>query len=201
MNFLVLGEAGSGKDTFADILTEYSPGYHRYAFGDEIRNVCRTLREHGIVSTELQLLKLFNRKSPKGLLDKLFEFQKIPEEYPKDRKLLQELGTYCRLHDDYIWIRKVQDRTKGKDNIIITDCRRLIEFNSFENYIKVYIESTLENRIERLKKRDGIVDIQMFNHPAELEIRGLKSLCDYVVENNGSLDEFRKQIKEVLKLC
>ena len=192
MNFILVGEICSGKDTFAELL----PHFHRLAFGDEIGLVCRNLRINGVRGAYLQLAKLFE-VTPVNLLRNLEIFSRISKDCGKERKLKQELGTWCREQDNNIWIRRVQQQCK--DNIVITDCRRKSEFDAFPNYISVFIDATLETRMERLKERDGVVDISMFQHKAEREIQSLRSRCDFIVENNGTREELQEKIQEVLK--
>lgn len=194
--FILIGEAGSGKDTFANIL----PEYHRFAFGDEIALVCRNLRVNGVQAAYQQLVPMFNFNPPSDLLEKLTEFREIPRKGTKERKLKQAIGTYCRLWRDDIWTAPVREKVKKYDNVVITDCRRLSEFDMFPEFTSVYIDAALEVRLKRLKERDGYADVRDFDHPAEQEIRLLKHQCDYIVENNGTLEKLRKEIKEVLNV-
>ena len=126
-------------------------------------------------------------------MKKLALFRSIPQGGLKDRLLKQELGTYCRDYDDLIWIRPVLLQAKKLQNVIITDCRRIVEFNSFfPEFTSVYIDATEAVRLERLKSRDGYTG--SLHHAAESEIKGLKELCDYCIMNNGGLEDFKKEV-------
>ena len=193
---IITGECGSGKDTIADILgSEYS----RFAFADELKLVCRNLRVNGVHAAFGQLRNLFEWNPPANLLRKLEELQQIPKHDEKDRRILQELGEWCRSIDSNIWIRPVRNNSHYLRNVIVTDMRKLHEFNSFPDFTSVYIDAPLPLRLERLRKRDGAVDELALKHKAESEIELLRSKCNHVVNNSGTLDELRLQVEEILK--
>ena len=191
MNIILIGPAGSGKDTIFELLEPR--GYQRYAFGDNIRLVARTLRINGVQPAYHLLYQMFDWNPPPNLLRKLEEFRQIPED-TKDRKLLQELGTYCREYDDYIWLRPVSQHAQYKDNMCITDCRRKTEFESFSSFTSIYIDGPYELRLERLRQRDGSVDELALKHKAEQEIESLRDRCTYKVHNSGSLWDLKFQL-------
>lgn len=196
MNLILISPAGGGKDTVFSCLPQ---NYRRYAFGDNIRLVARNLRINGVQPAYSQLRQMFDLNPPPNLLRKLEEFRRIPQD-TKDRKLLQELGTYCREYDDYIWIRPVSHAAEFEGNMIITDCRRKIELESFPRFTSVYIDTPYELRLERLRERDGSVDELALQHKAEQEIESLRSRCDYTVDNSGTLEDLKRGLSSCLGL-
>ena len=202
-DFILIGQAGSGKDTTYEVMNSIEPKYQRLAFGDAIRDVSTYIRKSSspIVPYELMKSLFYPRLPPKSLQSKLYELQRVPYEPPKDRKLLQELGTWAREYDDEIWMRVVSDAMKNASHIpyVITDCRRRSELTKFRNLISVYIECPEDIRLERLKKRDVTFDEVSLHHKAEREIPSLREDCDFIVYNDGDMDYLREQLEELLK--
>ena len=203
-DFILIGQAGAGKDTAYEIMNSIEPKYQRLAFGDAIRDVSTYIRKSSspIVPYELMKSLFYPRLPPKSLQSKLYELQRVPYEPPKDRRLLQELGTWAREYDDEIWMRVVGDAMKRSDSAasyVITDCRRRSELTKFRNLISVYIECPEDIRLERLKKRDVTFDKASLRHKAEQEIPSLRDDCDFIVYNDGDMDYLREQLDELLK--
>ena len=204
-DFILIGQAGSGKDTAYEIMNSIEHSYKRLAFGDAIRDVATYIRKSSspIVPYELMKSLFYPRLPPKSLQSKLYELQQIPYEPPKDRRLLQELGTWAREYDDEIWMRVVKDAMKrsvdSAVSYVITDCRRRSELTKFRNLISVYIECPEDIRLERLKKRDVTFDTEALHHKAEREIPSLREDCDFVLYNDGDMDYLREQLEELLK--
>ncbi len=72
----------------------------------------------------------------------------------------------------------------------------------------VYIEASIENRFERIKKRgenpdDATKTLEQFKKDqegeADVQIRNMKEYADFVVDNNGTFEELYKQIDEIIK--
>ncbi len=198
MNIILIGTAGSGKDEFFRCLQNCDQRFKRYAFGDPIRLVARNLRINGVEPAYSQLYQLFQMNPPPNLLRKLKELREIPKTDEKDRRLLQELGTYCREYDDYIWLRDIRETAQHKDYMCITDCRRKTELESFPDFISIYIDAPYAVRIERLRQRDRSVDELALKHKAEQEIELLKPMCNFTITNDGTLDELKVQLEEIL---
>jgi dephospho-CoA kinase len=142
---------------------------------------------------------MFNMSPPPNLWRKLEEFRSIPKHDDKDRKLLQELGTYSREYDDNIWLRPIRELANYKDNMCITDCRRQWEFHMFQEFTSLYIDAPYELRLERLRKRDGSVDELALKHKAEQEIESLREQCDFIVDNSSTIGHLQEQLEEIIK--
>jgi len=196
-NFILVGAMASGKDEVAKIMR----GYLRVAFGDEIRAIAKALRIDGVDRAYCCLCRLFDYRPPGDLREKLQGMQNIPKRNEKDRELLQELGTYCRMHYDLIWVRTVLDKISKDSNYVITDCRRRTELESClqEGFVPIYIDADLEIRKQRLLDRDGGYDEKAFSHVAEIEIPELRHSCKWFIENNGTREELAEKVKAILK--
>jgi dephospho-CoA kinase len=189
---------GSGKDAFGDYLVK-KYGYRKLAFADELKSICKDIRDGYLMKAIAKLTDAFNYDPPVSTTNMIYEFAKYPIEKGKDRKLLQDLGMWARGHMENIWISVVKKRVKSQGDIqfCICDCRLENEFNAFPDYIRVYIDADLETRRERIIARDGKHDKSTEEHVSELEIDNMRELCDLIVDNNGSIEELYKQIDEL----
>lgn len=196
MNIFVCGEVGSGKDTVAACL----PYHDRLAFGDEVRLVAANLRINGVVSAFLQASSMLSGEPPNDLMRILKRYERIPRT-KKDRELLQELGTYLKSIDNEVWIRAIVTKMKPNMQYIITDVRYRDEFDALKKlgFIGVYVDSPRELRIERLKMRDGDHNVSSESHKAESQITSLRELCDYKVNNIGTVADLKVQVDEIIK--
>lgn len=118
---------------------------------------------------------------------------------PKKRKLLNQI-----LHPR---IKEEMDRRtkeigqKDPQAIVVIDAPLIIELGNQRDMDKlIVVASTQTQQIKRLKERDGvspeaalrIISSQM---PVEEKVK----LADYVIRNEGSIEEAKKRAKEVFK--
>lgn len=192
MSFILCGEIASGKDTVAEIL-----GLPQLSFGTELKRTAAILENEGETQCLDCIYDLLDGIVPTQIMYQLVKFRKLPVE-PKSRLLLQELGTYLRKFDSDVWIRPVLQQAQNKE-VTIVDCRYLRELQSFSDFVSIYIDCPLDIRIERVKTRDGQVDLEMFNRPAEQEIKLLKPKVDFVVDNSKDKVYLELQLKEIQK--
>jgi len=100
---------------------------------------------------------------------------------------------------------------KSEAEIVVVDgVRRLpdmIQLEMNERFYFVYVEATPETRYERLTKRRQNADDEtktpmQFAKDAKLEtesqIRDLKERADFVISNDGTLEELQKQIDDAV---
>ena len=189
-NFIICGELGSGKDTVASLLS----CHEQVAFADKLKHIAYTLRSQGPGLAAYEMKQLL----PKVPLDQIVSdfveaVNRFPYDPPKDRPLLQWLGTdYGRSFDNDIWIKalkqKLQNYTK---EVIVTDCRFRNELYAFPDYVSVYIDIAPEIQEERVTLRDGSFDPTRRTHISETGVRELRKYCDYIIPNNQSLGDLR----------
>ncbi len=128
----------------------------------------------------------------KKLADKVFAD-------PEKRKLLNKI-----LHPR---IKEEMDRRtreigqKDPEAIVVIDAPLIVELGDHREMDKlIVVTSTQTQQIERLKERDGInpeeaLRILSSQMPVEEKVK----LADYVIRNEGSLEETKESVKEVFK--
>ncbi len=128
----------------------------------------------------------------KKLADKVFAD-------PKKRKRLNQI-----LHPR---IKEEMDRRtkeigqKDPEAIVVIDAPLIVELGDQRDLDKlIVVASTQTQQIERLKERDGIspeeaLRILSSQMPVEEKVK----LADYVIRNEGSIEEAKKRGKEVFK--
>lgn len=173
----LVGKAGSGKDTVANILKE----------------------QYDIEAMALvdPIYKMAND---------LFKMQ------GKDRQLLRDIGKSLRAIDDYVFIKYLVDRVNNTSkDVIVTDVRLLKEYNRLRNegFKFIILETDDENRYNRIKLRDSIIEYTMYdkinleNDPTELGVllvsEQIKSNEDNyrIINNNGDMDSLHKQVIDI----
>jgi dephospho-CoA kinase len=132
---------------------------------------------------------------------------------PDNRENMNKLSLVLRnAFGEDIFSKVVYETVKNDDNeyIAIDGVRRpedLEYFKKFDNFILVYIESSMEKRYERIIERkenpdDETKSLEEFKNDhklnTELQIPGFKKLADYVIENNGTAEEFYQKIDEIV---
>ena len=116
---MLIGSAGSGKDTMASILCEKIPNCFRVAFADHLKQICQSMVEHAIKENAI----------PFPVFDDMSEVHR-----DLFRPLWQWMGTDFirnRVSPNF-WIARVEDRvhsmvdynfSQDPVSIVITDCR------------------------------------------------------------------------------
>lgn len=63
----------------------------------------------------------------------------------------------------------------------------------------ILIACDIEIQIERLQQRDGLDRVQAQKHiEAQMNLEEKRRLADYVIENNGNLEDLKRQVEAVL---
>lgn len=182
------GVAQSGKDTCAGILAEF--GYERLAFADILRQSVYNLNckvDSVLVEVDDQCLS--------GATIRDFRVQEIVDDIGWDRakvkftevrELLQRMGTEVgrELYGENFWVEKVMQQMKPDREYVITDAR-------FPNEVQAIHD--LGGRVYRIE-RDGTVAVN--SHISDTGVAGLP--VDGVVTNNGTVNELREQLVEIL---
>jgi len=205
----IVGLIGSGKDTIADHLTD-THYWTRMSFAARLKDIVSL-----VFGWDRDLLDGRTAKSRhwREQVDPWWS-EKLGIENLTPRWVLQYWGTeVCRtgFHQD-IWIRSLERQiSMSPDNIVITDAR-------FANEIKLIGE--LGGKIIRVKRGPDpvwfraaeIVNTwdkysvvwsdsnrllkEMNVHASESSWAGLP--VDYIVENNGTIDELNQRINEIV---
>ena len=118
----------------------------------------------------------------------------------KNRRILQEIGQKMRQINEQVWANyAIQRASKIKDQpIVISDMRQFNEFDvGLKNgFIPVRIYSDREVAIERMRQRDGQVDITILDGTMEDQTRGINMPQ---IENNGTKEELYANIDDFIK--
>lgn len=182
-NVAFLGFARAGKDTAAEVAVEEF-GYERFAFADKLRE-CLYALNPVVGATHIESTGSHEPVLLQEVID-LYGWDNYKETIYGDeiRRLLQRFGTEVgrELLSDTIWVDEV-DKHSGP--LAITDCR-------FDNeYDKLDRRNTIFIRINRA----GITAVNAHKSENDFSDRGV----DYVVENDGTVDEFKDKIRNILR--
>ena len=171
MRLILLGKAGSGKDTAAAYLAA-AYGFQRYAFADKIKEVGR----------ELFPGHFKDGAKPRRLLQDLGL---------KMRELDQDCWT------NYV-LRRIE--ADDPPHVVITDCRYLREvaLAGQAGFLPVLVDCPAEIRLARLAARDGesfrAADLQ---HVSEQETDGVAVAG--TLGNGGSTAELHAAVDRLLR--
>jgi hypothetical protein len=204
----LVGFIGSGKDTVADYLVNCY-NFRRESFANSLKDAVAT-----IFSWDRTLLEGRSKQSRewRDQVDTWWaERLNMPDLTP--RLMLQLWGTeVCRngFHNE-IWIASLENRIRqSTDSVVITDCRfpneieairrlggkvvRVLRGPEPEWYQDVLNYNTGPKKIGWAISK---VKLEKLNiHPSETSWIGTN--FDFVIENNGTLDELYQQVKLAL---
>ncbi|MEK7062248.1 MAG: AAA family ATPase [Patescibacteria group bacterium] len=133
------------------------------------------------------------------------------------RENLQKLSTILRdnFGQDVLSSAIAKEAKSSEDKILVMDgVRRLSDIKflkDFPGFKLVYIEADIKKRFQRISVRgensdDNTKTFEQFKkeleQESEIQIKGLKKDADYIIDNNGSLEELYAQIDKIIKqLC
>jgi hypothetical protein len=198
----VSGPIGSGKDTIAQIIQEITP-YHKW----EIQKWAGKLKTIG---------ELISGIPKEKFEDQEFKYTNLPAMWDKDgepmtvRDLLQLLGTEAMrngLHEN-VWVNALMSEYKGhhkkEKQISLVDTS--FDENTYPNWI--ITDTRFPNELDAVKFRNGIAikvyrpgsksDAKQAQHDSETALNNVTD-WDYVISNDGDLDELRNKVYEVLE--
>jgi dephospho-CoA kinase len=169
-NIFLMGKAGAGKDTVAEILkTKFN--YNLVAFADKIR---------------YEYSRFFNT-NPRTDRAKL---QEIGQTY---KKIYGE-DVWTRLLLDGV----KQEECHFDNQFAVTDGRHQIEYNIFvtkEGYLPIWVDCCEDIRYERLLKRDGTLQEEAL----KLECQDLWEVDAFILDNRGSVEQLENRIMALMK--
>jgi hypothetical protein len=188
----ITGAARSGKDTVYQILKEhFGEDCQRFGFADKLKDsACALLN---INREQLEGLKIFDSVKFRLILDEdwggpvdyCFPDDDIMVEPFTMRALLQRYGTEA--HRDIF----------GKD-FWVEQLFNGVNHTMLHNKICVITDVRFDNEAQAIKVRDGLV-IRLvrsgtgeMQHASEVPINHM--LVDYVIFNDGSLDDLKKKV-------
>lgn len=132
---------------------------------------------------------------------------------PQNRENMATLSFHLRkAFGEDIFSRVIlAEAEKSKSQLVVVDGIRrapdALHLEAQEHFYFVYVEASPEKRYERLTKRrqntDDATKTQVqFEKDAQLEtetqIRDLKERADFVVNNDGTLEELQRQMDDII---
>jgi hypothetical protein len=207
----VTGFIGSGKDTIADYLCTFH-GFKRISFAASLKDAVASVFgwDRELLEGTTKTSREWREKVDPWWAERL----NMPDLTP--RWILQQWGTeVCRraFHSD-IWVASVENKLRqAKDDIVITDCR-------FANEVKAIKDAGgITMRVERGDRPKWYEAAVAFNrgpdgnsawsisknkldkhkvHASEYSSVGLD--YDHYLDNNGTIDDLRKQVDLIINL-
>jgi dephospho-CoA kinase len=118
---------------------------------------------------------------------------------PEQRKVLNQI-LHPRIKEE-IARRAREIVQKDPGAIVVIDAPLLIELGMHHNVDRlIVVTSTQTQQIERLKKRDGRSTEEALELlSSQMPVEEKAKLADFVLRNEGSLEEMKKRAKEVFK--
>ena len=180
----LVGFIGAGKGTVRDILVRQH-GYHGFAFADALKDAVSTIFTwpRGLLEGDSNASRAFRERVDPWWSHKL-GYEVTP------RLILQKMGTEACRHGiaDNIWIAALEKRIHGYEDVVISDCR-------FPNELD-FVRSA-GGVIVRVKRgEEPSLEEQMKMHISETAWNYV--VPDYVIDNDGTLQELKDKIKLVL---
>lgn len=186
----VTGGIASGKSTVSEMLRDLGSPLIDF---DEL---ARRVVEPGRPALK-QIVDYFGSQVLKedGTLDRKKLSGVVFNDMEKRKKL--ESFTHPAIYDEFF--KDIHNVTeKQPDAVIQISVPLLIELNLqflFDKLLVVYVPTQLQ--VERLAERDGITLAEAENTlKSQLSIEEKRCYGDFVIDNSGSLEETRKQVKE-----
>lgn len=164
------GAKGCGKDTVADILLEHCDiNMKRVAFADPIK---------------FEVMHIFGLKTISDYDTFKRSLVTSNNNSVDGRQVVREIGMLMRKYDVNQFVTYVDDKIASD-----LDCIWVITDLRFDNEL-IHLQN-LGAKIVKIDRRLDVID----THITE---RGFdNSVCDVVIENKTTLDEFAKQVLEV----
>lgn len=180
----LVGFIGAGKGTVRDILVR-EHGYHGFAFADALKDAVATIFTwpRGLLEGDSNASRAFRERVDPWWSHKL-GYEVTP------RLILQKMGTEACRHGiaDNIWIAALEKRIHGYQDVVISDCR-------------------FPNELDFVRSAGGIiVQVNRGDVPTEEELSKMHIsetawnyvVPDYIIDNDGTLQELKDKIKLVL---
>ena len=134
----------------------------------------------------------------------------------ENRENLQKISTMMRenFNDNILSMVIYKDVENDQHDVVVIDgVRRMadIEFlKKIDGFRLLYVDAAMENRYDRITRRGENTDdngktFEEFRkdheREAELQIRDLKEKADFVVDNDGTMDDLYLRIDEIIEKC
>ena len=178
----ITGSLASGKTTVAKIISS-----NKYPLFDADKSVKKIYQSNVFKAKVFKKFKLKNRSNIKNdLKKKIFENSKFLTEL---EKIIHPL------------VRKEIQRFSSKNkkkHFLFFEIPLLIESKLMKNYDKIIFVNSKKNlRLKRFLKRGKSKKIFKILDKRQLPPAKKIKFCDYVINNNGTLNKLKRQIKSI----
>lgn len=175
---IVFGEKGSGKDTVARLINEYSEkSVSFFNIGDLVRDM----------SCIFLATDKWDNKKREFYVDTAIKLKEIDENFLSYYVLGKILNKFKKKS-----ILEIDDQQM----IIVTGGRTYEDFDFWKNsgFKTLGVKCDEKVRKERLKSRDGYEQNSEDN--LEKNTKEIIDLCDFTVDNSGSFDDLTKEVTD-----
>lgn len=190
----ICGFQGSGKDTLADILIK------KYSF--------TKLSFAGVLKDIVSILFGWDRKMLEGVTKEDREKREVIDEWWASqlgipnltpRWVLMHFGTELfrnHFHQNF-WVIVLKRRLNSSDRIVITDCRFPNEIQMIREMdgIIVHIDRMKPQWFDRYRAGE---DVEETNRLHDSEKMWIREKFDYVLQNDGTIEDLKKSTKNLL---
>ena len=128
------------------------------------------------------------------------------------RENLQKIGGgYREKYGDDYFAKKVMEKAKHLEKVVLKDMRRSSDVSVPKQYFKsemiiILVEANEKTRLERMKERSRLSDPHTMEELRKQETREKElhftdsfSMADVKIENKGSLEDLYRKIDQIMK--
>lgn len=179
---LLVGKIGCGKTTVANMLKTH--GFREEMFASPLKNFA--------MSIGFKYNEVYGTQEEKLAINKMYNIS--------GREFLQKFGTdLCRnnwskcipnmeMNDRTIWVRVMENKIKENKLLVISDGRFEDELSLVKDHNGIII------RI--LRDCDEDSNSSYKQHESETQMDRMK--VDYILDNNGTLEELQSNLEDIL---
>jgi len=190
----ICGFQSSGKDTIAEyLISNYN--YKKLSFASVLKDIIAIIFDWS--RDKLEGLTKEDRAWREEIDEWWANALNMPNLSP--RYVLQYFGTELfrvHWHQD-IWLKVIEKKLMNYENIVITDCRFPNEIEMLNKYGAkfIHIHRKMPEWFEKYQQGEFVEEAEKL-HQSEKE--WIRCNPDYVINNNGSLDELYEQVNKLL---
>jgi len=182
--YIIIGPIGAGKSEAKIILQDND--YKCFCADEEVKKLYK----------DKSVIEKIHNFLPSAVNNKGIDLNILRNEFFNNPELMEKIENYIQpiVYNNFINIEK-----ENKNNIIFIF--PIVKNNKFilENKY-IYINSDVKIRRDRLKKRANYNDLlisKIINYQESIDI--YKKDCDYLINNDGTINELRNSLKKIIK--
>lgn len=192
----ICGFQSSGKDTIANYLINHY-GFKKLSFAGALKDIVSII--FSWPRDKLEGLTMEDRLWREQVDEWWSKTLNMPNLTP--RFVLQYFGTDLfrnHWHQD-IWVKVLERKLLEHEHIVVTDCRYDNEINLLRVHGGkiIHIYRNMPEWFDNYKNNGIIAEEMKKLHVSETG--WIKSECDFVIENNGTLEELQNKIISIME--